>query len=104
MKSRTFQEGKAKAHEDESERLNAVIANYSEAVRLNTKERIGILVSTGNINLETAKEMWAKREQYKVEISNRNAALRYLLSRGSDAIAATSEDANDKKKKGGKKK
>lgn len=103
-KSRAFQESKAKAHEEESARLNEVIANFSETVRTKTKERIGVLASNGVNNLKTAKEMWAKREQYKVDISNRNAALRYLLSRASDAIAATTENPDDKKKKGGTKK
>ncbi len=78
-----------------------VFSSFSGAVREETKSRLALLLASTQEESEGNKRMWAKREQYKNFIISKNAALKYLLDRSTEALStiADGEDAGGKGKK-----
>ena len=77
---------------------------FTQQIRNKTKQRVDILLTAGQDNLQKSKQAWALREQYKSIVNVQNSALKYLLNRANEALASVSAEDDKKAKAKAKKK
>ena len=77
------------------------LLHFNEKYRQATLQRIAAIRSQASSNFDEAVALWVKREEYSSDVQKKNEAIKYLLSRSSEAIETVFPDQNaDPKAKG----
>ena len=101
QREREFHAADAESVTATAESTLSKLLQFNDQYRETVLQRIAAIRSQVSLNYDEAIALWAKREEYSEDIDKKNEAIRYFLSRATEAIETAFPDENaDPKAKG----